>query len=151
MPKREPKKKPHPKAAKLTMPDKSPAPEALRAWAAISDCYPDSDQAIATPQGVVIAKPMKKILLYVCYESIADELDCDDETLEYVKELARDFAEEMPGYGVILEPEQHPDRVLWIPPSRAERDKREPMVIWYEDDAFERREPFKSWSRGGSA
>ncbi len=137
---------PHPSAASLRMPDRASAHEVLRVWAAFDDRYPGplaaqrGHQPIATPAGVVVAKPMKKLLRYVCYESIADEIEDDDETVAYAKELARDFAEEMPGFGVILEPNEHPDRLLWMPPDA------EPVVVWYEDDAFARREPFSAWA-----
>ncbi len=40
---------------------------------------------------------------------------------------------------MILEPEDQPDRVLWMPPDA------EPSVVWYEDDVFARREPFHAW------
>lgn len=136
---------PHPKAASLRMPDKTAAHDLLRAWAAFDARYPGplaaqrGHQPIATAAGVVIAKPMKKLLRYVCYESIANEIAGDEETITYTKELARDFAQEMPGHGVILEPEEHPDRLLWMPPDA------EPVVLWYEHDAFKRREPFSAW------
>jgi hypothetical protein len=60
----------------------------------------------------------------------------DDETIAYLKERIADLAEELPGYGVYLEPQEQPDRVLWLPPGG------EATVIWYEDDEFARREGF---------
>lgn len=136
---------PHPKASVLALPDGRPAHEALRAWAAFDERYPwpltprRGTQLIASPRGVVKAKPMKRVLMRVCFESIAEEIDGDDEAVDYAKGLARGFADEMPGYGVILEPDDQPDRVLWMPPDA------EPIVVWYEDDAFARREPFHAW------
>jgi hypothetical protein len=135
---------PHPKAAELRLPDKSLAPASVRAWAAFDNRYPTylshrrSDVVIADAKGKVLAMPMKKILREVCTESIRDELDGDEETLSGLKELVRELAEELPGYGVMLDPNETPDRILWFGPEEA-------IVLWYEHDEFGRREPFAEW------
>lgn len=141
-------REPHPRAAALVLPDRTPAPASLRAWAAFDNRYPwylssrRSEQPIADDRGKVLAEPMRKLLRRVCLDSIRDELEGDDETIAYLKERIADFAEELPGYGVHLEPDEQPDRVLWLPPGD------EPVVLWYEDDAFERREPFAQYVAG---
>jgi hypothetical protein len=138
---------PHPRAAGLFLPDRSPAPDALRTWATFDERFPGplsrrrSDVVIADAKGKVLALPMKKVLREVCLESIRDELEGDDETIAYLKGLITDFVEKFPGYGVMLDPDETPDRVLWLTPSSA-------TVIWYEHDSFARREPFEEWVTG---
>jgi hypothetical protein len=133
---------PHPRAASLALTDQSPAPPSLRAWAAFDDHYPwylasrRSPQIVADRRGKVLAQPMPKLLRRVCLDAIRDEIEGDDETVAYLKERIRELSVELPGFGVYLEPDEQPDRVLWLPPGG------EATVIWYEDDAFERREPF---------
>jgi hypothetical protein len=139
---------PHRRASALVLPDGKPAPEVLRAWAAFDDHYPTylsgrrSDQRIATRAGKVLAKPMSRILKDVCIDSIRDELEGDDETLDYLRELVAGFVDEFPGYGVILEPRENPDRLLWFGP------RGEATCLWYDNDAFERREKFGEWVAG---
>lgn len=136
---------PHPLAGVLRLPDGSLAPDAVRLWAAFDNRYPTylsrrrSHQQIANDDGEVICSPMHAVLRWVCLESIRGELEDDDETIAYLQELVDGFAEELPGYGVYLEPQENPDRVLWFgPEGRA-------TIIWYEDDAFERRELFEDY------
>ena len=140
-----PEATPHPSAPELRLPDGSPAPASLRAWAAFDDHVPSpyaeprSDVAIADEHGVLLVRPMSEILQWVCVDSVAEELADDDDALAYVRELAETHGAALPGWGVLLERETHPDRVLWFPPGG------EATVIWYEHDDFERRETFASW------
>ncbi|MEO7331298.1 MAG: hypothetical protein ABI193_22165 [Minicystis sp.] len=140
-------REPHPKAAGLLLPDRSPAPAVLRAWAAFDNRYPEPSAGrrgslpIANAAGKVAAKPMKSILREVCIESIREELEGDRETLKYLRELVAGFTLEFPGYGVMLDPGETPDRVLWFGPEG-------PLLLWYEDDAFARRESFSAWVVG---
>jgi len=78
---------------------------------------------------------MIEVLRYVCRDSIEDELDGDDETLDYLGELIDEFAAEFPGWGVALAPQTFPDPVLWIGPDGTA------TIMFYEHDAFDRREP----------
>jgi hypothetical protein len=139
----------HPKAASLVLPDGSRAPAALRAWAAFDNRYPSelserrSDLVIADRKGVVKARPMKAILAFVCVDSIRDELEGDREGLAYVRNLARGFAAKLPGFGVLLAPDDQPDRILWLPPKGTRA-----IVMRYEDDRFDVRIPFADWVRG---
>src|SRR5262249_48822757 len=120
-------------------------PPSLATWAAFDNRYPwylssrRSPQVIADDRGRVLARPMRKLLRWVCVDSIRDELDGDDETIAYLKELSTDLAAELPGYGVYLEPNEQPDRILWLPPGG------EAVVLWYENDAIDRREPFAEY------
>jgi hypothetical protein len=135
----------HPRAAELVLPDGTSAPASLKAWAEFDAHYPGplsascGEQPVAAKSGRVRCTPMKALLRKVCVDSVRDELEGDDEAIAYVKELAADFAAEMPGFGAIIEPEDHPDRLVWFAPSGAA------TLIWYEHDAFERREPFSRW------
>lgn len=137
---------PHPRAEALVLPDGSPAPEALRLWAGVDAFYPTylaerrSEQRIADDAGVVLAHPMREVLRAVCIEDVRDELEDDEDTLDYLGELVEGFVEEFPGFGVRLEPSEHPDRVLWLAPDGSA------TLLWYEDDAFDRREPFAAWA-----
>ncbi len=78
---------------------------------------------------------MVEVLRYVCRDSIADELAGDHETLAYLDELVEAYTAEFPGWGVALDPDTYPDPVLWIAPDGTT------TVMWYERDAFNRREP----------
>jgi hypothetical protein len=139
--------KPHPRAATLALPDGAPAPESVRAWAAFDERYPSpnserrSEVAIAKARGEMIVKPMKAVFQYACVETVQEELEGDDEALKYVKELARDLTKRFPGFGVLLDPDEQPDRILWL------GGKGAPLLLWYEDDDVERREPFGEWVR----
>lgn len=82
---------------------------------------------------------MKEVLREVCLESVREELAGDDETITYLEELIDVFSAALPGHAVVLEPAEHPTRVLWLPPDG------EAMVVWYEHDEFARREPFAQY------
>jgi hypothetical protein len=142
----------HPLASELAMPDGTPAPEALKMWASYDRVFPwylcprRSSQQIADETGRVHARAMREILREICIEDVAEELDLDDEddeeaqqTRAYLEELVAKYAGEFPGFGVLLEPREHPDRVLWFGPDG------EVTVIWYEDDAFDERRGFVPW------
>jgi hypothetical protein len=139
---------PHSLADQLRLPDGGPAPEVLRVWTTFDNRYPTylscrrSEQAIADAKGVVIAQPMSSVLRWVCLDSIRDEIEDDDETVAYLEELIESFTGEFPGYGVYLEPQESPDRVLWFGPGRGA------TVLWYQDDEFERREAFEDYVLG---
>jgi hypothetical protein len=126
------------------LPDRSLAPADVRAWASFDAHWPwpfsprRSPQTIAPKGHRIACTNMRKLLHEVCVDAVRDELEGDDEALAYVEELAQTFARKMPGYGVRLEPDEHPDRILWMTPRRA-------IVLWYDDDAFDRREPFSDW------
>jgi hypothetical protein len=138
--------RPHACAAGLVLPDGTGAPASVRAWASFDDHYPDSSArrrgavAIAAADGVVVARSMNEIFRHVCVASIEAEIDGDDEARGYVEQLAADLAAETPGYGVLLDPDTQPDRVLWFGPDD------EATVLWYEHDAVERRETFSAWA-----
>jgi hypothetical protein len=113
------------------MPDGTPAPPALQQL----ETFPYGGLPVADADGVVQAIPMIEVLRYVCRDSIEDELDGDEETLEYLGELIDDFAAQFPGWGVALDPHTFPDPVLWIAPDGTA------TIMFYERDAFDRREP----------
>ena len=115
------------------MPDGTPAPAALRDRAT----FPYGGRPVAGADGVIRVQPMVDVLRYVCKDSIADELEGDDETLEYLDELIARYAGEFPGWGVALDPDTFPDPVLWIAPDGST------TVMWYEHDLFDRREPLE--------
>jgi hypothetical protein len=124
-----PDRLPHSLARKLTLPDGSTAPDVLRAWAGFDERYPwaqasrRSTQAIATAEGVVTAKPMSEILGGLRASGEAESADT---------ELSE-------GHGVLLEPVEAPQRVLWI------RAEGEPMIVWHEDKKLARRQAFDEW------
>jgi hypothetical protein len=113
------------------MPDGTPAPDALQEL----ERFPCGGGAVADADGVVRAVPMLEVLRYVCRDSIRDELEGDEETLAYLDDLIAGFAAEFPGWGVALDPSTFPDPVLWIAPDGTA------TVMFYERDAFDRREP----------
>jgi hypothetical protein len=113
------------------MPDGTPAPAVLQELAA----FPYGGLPVANADGVVQAVPMIEVLRYVCRDSIEDELEGDEETLAYLGELIDRFAAQFPGWGVALDPHTFPDPVLWIAPDGTA------TIMFYERDAFERREP----------
>ncbi|MFF8513341.1 hypothetical protein ACF064_35355 [Streptomyces sp. NPDC015492] len=130
---------PHPLAAHLALPNGRPAPAAIRLWAALDNYYPlhgsRSETIIADGRGVILAEPMEAVLRRVCLESIMDEIEDDEGTRDYLSGLVSGFAREFPGYGVVLA-EECPDPLLWIPPAG------EPTLLWYDRDAFARRQAF---------
>lgn len=136
---------PHKRAESLVLPDQMLAPESIRVWAAFDEHYPwpfwsrRSTQAIARKNGKLVCAPMDKILRQVCVNSVKEELAGDDEAIAYVRDLAKSFAKTMPGFGVYLEPQESPDRILWFD------RKGQATVLWYDHDAFDRREPFSAW------
>jgi hypothetical protein len=142
-----PSAKPHPRASALKLPSGELAHESLRAWAALDDRYPTpnserrSNVKIAKPNGELIVKPMKAVFQWACVDSIKEEIEDDEDTLTYVKELAADLTKRFPGSGVLLDPDEQPDRILWL------RAKGAPLLLWYEDDDVERQEPFGEWVR----
>jgi hypothetical protein len=77
----------------------------------------------------------------VCIDAIRDELEGDEETLAFLRENVGRFVEAFPGFGVALQPEEQPDRVLWYPPGGPAK------VITYDDDAFDEGKPFAEWVR----
>lgn len=135
----------HPRAAELVLPDGTGAPEELRVWASLDRRYPTSlaarrsQEEIANDEGVVLAREMRDVLRDVCVEDVRAELEGDDATLEYLAELATQYARELPGFGARLEAFDYPDRVLWFRPDG------EAWMLWYENDRFDRRERFASW------
>lgn len=136
---------PHPRAAGLVMPDGTPAPTELRLWAGVARVYPSplasrrSDVAIADDEGVVAVRPMREVLRAVCIDDVRGELDEDPDTLAYLETCVERLARELAGSAARLAPSDHPDCVLWLPPGAP------PMLIWYENDRFDRREPFATW------
>ena len=120
-----PDRSPHPQARKLTLPDGATAPDVLRAWAGFDERYPwgqtskRSGQSIASADGVIPAKAMS----------------------ELVAEVGANADAELRGHGVLLEPAEPPERLLWIRPE----GEGDPMVLWHEDKTFARRQPFDEW------
>ncbi len=134
---------PHPRAAALTMPDGSPAPECIRAWAAFDERYPAPYSAhrgevpIADARGQLLVITMQAAFEWVCVDSIRAEIEDDEATLEHVEQLAVELAERFPGYGVLLDRETQPDCILWLGPAG------EATLLYYEHDEVDRREPFE--------
>jgi hypothetical protein len=95
---------------------------------------------IAGESGMVVARPTTELFRHVCVESIEEEIDDDDdETRTDIEGLAADLGAAFPGYGVLLEPDPHPDRILWFAPDGTA------TLLWYEHEAVDRREPFSAW------
>lgn len=142
------KRAPHPNASELTLPDERPAPASLRTWAAFDNRYPwyfpsrRGDQPIADKAGIVRAKPMPSVLKSVCMEDIDEEID--EETKADLKERVTELADEFPGMGVRMAPDDHPDRILWF----GEDEGDEATMLWYEDDAIEATKSFDEWVLG---
>jgi hypothetical protein len=137
--------KPHPRAQSLELPDGTKAPASLCAWAEYDRRYPwylssrRSDQEIADARGKLKVKAMNLVLRYVCLDSVRDELEGDDETIAYLKDMVAKLSAKYAGHGVVLEPDESPTRMLWIPP------RGEPEVLWYDNDAIDARKPFGKW------
>jgi hypothetical protein len=114
---------PHPGAAALSLPDGCAAPGGICEWAAFDNHLPlylaaaPSELRIADDNGVVLAEPMGAVLREVCLDSIPDELDGDEETIAYLEELIEEYTTGYPGFGIVLEPPDHPERILWLDPA----------------------------------
>ncbi|GIG62039.1 hypothetical protein Lfu02_64110 [Longispora fulva] len=140
---------PHPEAAAARLPDGTVAPEVLRAWAAFDNAYPWYLSSRRSPVPVIGADrvlnvaPMADVWRHVCHDSVADELEDDPETLDWLLELAGELTDRYGGYGIVLEPDDDTVcRILWIAPDRTAR------ILWYEDNEVEQTEPFQDWLAG---
>ncbi len=145
--------KPHSMAEALRMPGGQPAPEPLRLWAALDRSYPTELirevpwQPIAHDWGTVIVHPMARVLEDMCTRDLwrgrerVEELDdVDRECLTFYRKVVARHAALYPGVGVIIEQrEAPPDSILWFGPDD------ELTIIYREQDAFPRTQPFVSW------
>lgn len=145
--------KPHPMAEALRMPGGQLAPEPLRLWAALDRFYPTelirevAWQPIAHDWGTVIVHPMAQVLEDMCTRAIwrdlerAEELDdFNRRWLAFYRKVAARHVPLYPGMGVIIERRgELPDSILWFGPDD------ELTIIYYQQDAFPRTQPFVPW------
>ena len=87
----------------------------------------------------MLVKTMRQVFRTVCVDAVREELEDDPEALADVKELAADLEATYAGYGVLLDPETYPDRLLWFGP-----DDRA-LVLVYDEESIEPATEFASW------
>jgi hypothetical protein len=132
-------------ASSLALPDGSSVGPTFRAWAAFDNRYPTlrsawrGEQPIADAEGRLLLVPMLDVFTEVHVTDVEEELEDDEETLSYLRELAAKHAERWPGWGVRLESSASQDRILWMRPSM------EPLILRAEDDEVWEDEAFDAF------
>ena len=112
---------PLPTGDDLHFPDGTPAHKDLRAWASFDRFVhvfvagSPVDLEFVDPDGQILADTITDVLKDTMIEDQRDELDEDEETLEYLEERVEELSEEFPGWAIRLDRDTTPDHILWFP------------------------------------